>query len=289
MAFLLWFHVATEKVYDVDVRYRLRYTGLADNLILAAPPPDEVAVVCRGSGKNLLPLLFKERDWPIDLSAYGEGLAEITLDARDAPRYDAGEVVFSGIAHEALLQLHIAERQQKTVPVVTANVYQTREGYVRAGPEIISPDSVVLSGPSIVLENINRVLPRPHTFSGLDGPVDTRIDIIPLAGYNVTSSAEDCRVVADVQPYATRTFEFIPVNLIGRSDDSTIQVNPETVSVTVGGAKRLLGKLKPENIRVHLDNTAIDSLPVRLPLIVNVPDEFRAVRVQPASVLIESP
>ncbi len=286
MAFLLWFHVATEKEYEVDVRYWLVYDRLTDDLIMASPPPGEVSVRCRGSGKNLLPLLFKERVWHIDLSSYAAGLVEIQPDPQDAPHYNVEGVEFSAIVRQSRIQFDLDRKIQKTVPIAPSFVYQTHEGYLRVGPEAIRPDSVILTGPASTLKDMTQVQTRARTFTNLSGPVDTKVELEPLRVYHVSRDIDECHLFADVQPYAEMTFPRMAVSSSPRSDGDKLQVEPDSVSVLIGGGRQALAALDGTRIQVYLDTAAIDTVPALLGLFVQVPPGFRTVNVQPDSVLV---
>ncbi len=290
MAFLLWFHVATEKEHEVNVRYRLVYDGLGNGLILATPPLDEIVVRCRGTGKNLLPLLFSERLWPIDLTDSSQGLAQIELFAHNAPRHDLEGVEFLFIVGLPRFWLDIDRIQHKTVPIVPAFVYEPREGYLRIGPEVIDPDSVVVTGPARVVRDILRIQARPRTFSDLANPIDTKVELAPLTTFNVTRNINECRLFADVQQYAEKTLGGIPI-LLPHNGDDALFVDPDTVSVSVGGGIRTLESLDSTLIQVFadsalLDTTAIDMLPIPVGLFVDIPPEFDLLKLEPDTVLI---
>jgi len=288
MAFLLWFHVATEKEYEIDLRYSLAYEGLADNLIMASPPPEEVVVRGRGSGKNLLPIIFSHRSWPVDLSSFSDGVAEIQLESQDVPDAGTEGIEFLAMVPETRLQVDLDRKEQKTVPIIANFVYEPREGYLRVGPESFSPDSVRLTGPASTLANIKDVHTRPRTFSNLSGPVDTDVELEPLTAYNVTRNIDECRLHADIQPYEEKIFTGIPVSASRRADRKRLEFDPDSVAVTVGGGRNMLLTINNAQIDVFLDTAKLDTLPARLGLITQVPSGFRAVRVQPDSVLVRN-
>jgi len=286
MAFLLWFHVATEKEYEINLRYGLAYEGLAEDLIMTSPPPEEVVVRGRGSGKNLLPIIFSQRSWPVDMSSFSDGVAEIELKSQDVPDAGAEGIEFLAIVPETRLQVDLDRKEQKTVPIIADFVYEPREGYLRVSPESFNPDSVRLTGPASTLAGIKDVHTRPRTFSNLSGPIDTEVELEPLTAYNVTRNINECRLHADVQPYEEKAFTSIPVNTSRRNDDNPLELDPDSATVIVGGGRNMLLILNGAQIEVFLDTAKLDTLPARLALIAHVPAGFRAVRVQPDSVLV---
>ncbi len=291
MAFLLWFHVATERDYEVDIRYQLEYENLDDSLILATPPPKQATVRCVGSGKNIIPLIFRERVWTIDLSRQQEGQRTLRILARNAPTFDIQGLDLSFIKQGGELTLDIDRKTQKKVPVVPMITFEPRSGYVRVGPVEIVPDSVVLQGPKSVLAGLTSVETRQTTFEDLTGHVDDEIDLAPMNIYNVTRTIDQCRVYADVQPYAEKIFSGIPIRAAPTIRGDSIIIQPEEVAVTVGGGRRVVEELDTNLIQVYLDPRMTDTLvsdtgmsPIRV--FVEVPPVIRNVTVFPDSVLV---
>jgi len=54
LAVLLWFHVATEKVYQHQYALPLTQVDIDENLVLTEPYPDSITVLVSASGKVLL-------------------------------------------------------------------------------------------------------------------------------------------------------------------------------------------------------------------------------------------
>ena len=289
MALLLWLHVATERTYEIELNYRFELTGLAGDLVLASPPPGDLTVRCRGSGKRLLLLIFRELVWPVNLAPYTRGTAEIQLSVQDAPTADKEDVQFLSLVRNGQIRLEIDRYRQKTVPILLTFTYETREGFVRAGPEVLSPDSVALSGPAGALKTITAVRARPRTFSNLTGPVDATVELERPTAYNVIAGASQCRLYADVQPYAEKTFENIPVDLPRTESGDRLAVDPISVSITVGGGQRALGALISPQVQAGLETAKLNDLPSPCKVAVRLPSGFRVVRVQPDSVLVRLP
>jgi hypothetical protein len=289
MAFLLWFHVATEREFTIDLEYALEYDGIRDDLTLAQPPPVEATISCRGSGKNLLPLIFSDRIWTINLSAYDAGLVEIDLDARNAPTYDATGIEIVGTADPSRLQLRLDPLSQKTVPIITAIIYEPRNGFLRVGAEELEPDSVILSGPESALAGVREARTRSRTFSSITRPVDTEVELEPMTVYGVTRNVENCRLRADIQPYEERVFPSIPLIDNSFSENAIPRFHPPVVSVVVGGARDLLSTLAANEISITVDSSNVDSLPAYCDLVISVPSGFDLIRSDPDSILMAIP
>ena len=70
MGILLWFHVATEKVYNYEVKLPVSEVILNDKMALASDIPDTLAILVSASGKQLLRQDWKEAGLRINASQY---------------------------------------------------------------------------------------------------------------------------------------------------------------------------------------------------------------------------
>jgi len=291
MAFLLWFHVATEREYEVDIRYQLEYENLADDLVLATPPPKNATVRCVGSGKNIIPIIFRDRAWTIDLSREQEGQRKISLLARNAPNFDIQGLDFSFVSRGGEIVLDVDRLAQKAVPINAVVTFEPKAGYIRVGQVEIVPDTVLLTGPASAVAGISSVETRSTTFDNLTGHVDDEIELAPMNIFNVNRDFDKCRIYADVQPLAEKTFVGIPIRANGFTESDSLLIDPANVTVTLGGGRRVLEELDTTLIQVHLDSLMTDTLVsdtgssfVRV--FVEVPPVVRDVSVSPDSVFV---
>ncbi len=76
-------------------------------------------------------------------------------------------------------------------------------------------------------------------------------------------------VTIDVEPTVQRTFREVPIRMFGETEDTEIELTtPEngTVSITVGGAARLVNRLTAGDVQVILDVSNITPGSYVLPL-----------------------
>jgi hypothetical protein len=61
LALALWFHLATEKVYEKNFAVDIEAVGLAENLAIGKIVPPTADITVTGTGKQLLKLSFLEQ------------------------------------------------------------------------------------------------------------------------------------------------------------------------------------------------------------------------------------
>jgi len=287
LALLLWFHVATDRDYEIDVPFEFSYLNLPDSLTLAEEPPATIEVRVRGTGKLLLPTLWQPMRWPIDLSSSRKpGVVTIPLSAADVPLSGIeGAKVLDLIGPDDLV-LVVDQIAEKRVPVVSNCAFETDQGHVCVGPEEWTPDSVHLTGARTVLAEINSVFTRRIRLTDLSEPVDQHVDLMPPTAYGVTVSPNKVRLRRMVEAYVQREFANRSVQVTMPDVADSFGVFPSVVSVQVGGPQSAMDRIAPESISVGYVASVKDMTGVKRRVWTHVPAPLRVLKITPDSVTV---
>lgn len=287
LAMLLWFHVATDREYEVDVPFEFAYLNLPDSLTLSEAPLTRIDTRLRGTGKLLLPTLWQSLSWPIDLSGTKKpGVVKFPLAAADVPLSGIEGVKVLDVLGPDELMLVIDRVAQKRVPVVSNCAFETDQGHVCVGPEIWTPDSVDLTGPRSVLARISSVFTRRVRLTDLSTPVDRDIELTPPAEYGVMVSPRKVHLRRMVEGYVQREFAGRTVQVTMPDVPDTIGVFPPTVSVLVGGPESVMARATADSISVGYVASVKDVTGARRRVWTHVPSQLRVLKITPDSVTV---
>jgi hypothetical protein len=286
LALLLWFHVATNQEYDIELAYTLEYVNLSDSLLLTVPPTEAIGVQVRGSGKQLLRLWWSDRMWDVDLSGAETGEVGIDLWANDVPRFGIENIDVLGLAQPGHLTLWLDVAATKTVPVRTDEIFTISRGYIGAGPLTLTPDSVQLHGPRSLLAGIESLTLEPIDREEWSESIDEETAVsLPLA-YNVVCTPTRVRVRKTVEPLVTRAYDSLPVAIIPSEPNGNCTVDPSWVSIEIGGPASRMVYLTSDSVKVVYAAAREDTSGARCALWVNVPPPFQVLKVQPDSITV---
>lgn len=287
LAGLVWLHVVTNQVFELDVDYGLDYVNLPSTLILAAPPPVRASVRLRGPGKTLLRLLWQDRRWPVDLSAVDVGAVTVRLRPEATPRYGLLGLEAVSIDSPDGLSLLVDSFVHKSVPAQLGALLQPAAGFTFVGEPILSPDVVRLTGPRGALEDIDGVRTRSTAMPDLRETVRTTISLIQPPGYNIEMEPRTVGLYRQVEPYATRALTAVPVRVIGARADDSLRVTPDVVTVEIGGPRSAAVAASPESIQVVYRAAADDTTGAQVGLQVTVAPPLSVLKVEPDSVTLQ--
>ena len=286
LALLLWFHVATNKDYEIDLHYELGYINLPEALILTAGPKEDIAVRLRASGKQLLRLWWTHRLWRLDLSGVGTGEVAMNLRTSDIPLYGIEDVTVLGFAESGRLNLWLDSLEMKTVPVYTHEAFIAAPDFVKIGPLVLTPDSVQLSGPRALLAGISALALETIDREEWSEEINQVVPVALPPAYNVQSAPSEVRIFQAMEQVAIRVFDSLPVTIVMTDPDERCTVAPAWVRVEVRGPASQMQFLAPDSVRVLYAAARKDTRGARCALWVDVSPPFRVLKVEHDSITV---
>lgn len=282
LAFLLWFHVVTDKTYDYRAELAFRAAPLPSGWVLTDPIPNKIRLQVHGAGKDIIRLLWE--------GGTAELLVEPGMDQRMAitPAHllltlDAGLTV-QRVIEPMYITVHVDSLVHQPKRVRFQGEYATSPGLSLVKPPVLVPDQVILSGPRARVEAVKAVNTVPVDLRLLSESVSREVALELGDAYNVRAEPSTVRLELEVAPSVRREVSGVPVQVpAGWSAD------PPQVTLGVAGAEARLSGLGVEYYRaavtVPMDARADSFYTVHA----TVPPLVEILSVQPDRVRIHRP
>lgn len=289
LAFLLWFHVVTNKDYDYNLSLPLHIVNLQEGLMLASHVPEEAEIKIRGTGKQLMRFLFEVDSVTIDASAYSSGVYVVEPSPGDFRINTPGGTEISEIVEPKRVRLVFEERMEKTVPLVADVETEAAFGYVKESDLRISPDSVTVVGPKRYIRKLAWLRTEELEFRDLTSPLEetVRIDFPDSAFLTLSDSTAVIR--QSIIRLQERTYSGIPLKVTDTAGRSDFTILPDTVAATVEGRSALLDSLVSEMFRASVSLATAKPGSTFVSPTVSIPQGVRLIDVQPQEILIRIP
>lgn len=286
LAMLLWFHVATDKEYEIDIPYTFEYSDPPESLVIAAKPPALVNVRARATGKALIRTLWQDRIWHVRLDSAQVGTLTVAISPDDVPKYGIEGLDIIQMSRDTI-RIVIDSISQKRVPIVSAAVWELAPNYVRTGQETWTPDSVLITGPKQTLRRISSVRSAALEIRNQSESVDREVELAPPDAFAVTISPTVARMQQVIEPFVKQEFTNLDINVTSRSQRSSPRVDPSTISVEIGGPQSVLHRLPIDSIIVACVVSPRDTTGQKRPVYVNVPPPLQVLSKRPDSVTVQ--
>lgn len=253
---ILWFFRALSNEYETEISYPVRYINIPDNKILVNKMPEKLTLKVKAKGKkilpgklnlNILPLKFDVNSFLLN-NSQADSFLILTNTVKDilSKELEGMEILsispdtlvfrFTNIAiKKVVVKLRFQDDKQAFAPQHMLN-----------GDILINPDSIIISGPLTLINNISCVYTEPLNISGI---ADTTRKVCNIARINgISYSQKKVNVTIPVDTYTQAEFE-LPVAAINLPDSLNIKTFPQRVRITYNITLSQYEKIKPEQIQ----------------------------------------
>lgn len=287
MALLLWFHVATEKVYEHTKSFPLKILNVPEELILAREIPEEVKVRIRGKGKELLKLLLMEkRELPIDVGEFGIGENNYDFESKEIPIPEGLDLEVVEIVSPKNIKIRLDRLTEKRVPIRSQIEVFPEEGYLQVGEVSLDSQEVVISGPRGLVRRMDSINTEKRVLGEATGPISDRIGLTLPEGYNLELSFDQVNFYAEVQKAIEKEMPNVPVEKVNVPRNREVEVQPDSINVTVFGGEGVVNQLTRDQIKVTIDcNGVKKNEETKLQPFVKLPPSLSLIRIEPDSLV----
>jgi YbbR domain-containing protein len=274
MGILLWFHVATEKIYNYEVKLPVTEILLNAKMALASSIPESLTVKVSASGKQLLRQDWRKAGLRINSTQYNSGQYSVELTPSNVQLADAGVISLDEIVQPSTFFLDVDILDMVRVPVNPNIIVTPDEGYAVKTIYKPEPSMVVMKGASSVLSGITEVTTSQKEVNGLRNNVELRLAVIPPAENGIELDPDSVTVGIEVVPVKTRLFQQIPVIVFNAPAGKTIKPQPSTIDIEMTGPPDKINLLNRNALSALVDYETVDSAALA-PIRIDCPTYFK--------------
>jgi hypothetical protein len=289
----LWYLNALSKDYTTEVDCLVTYQSFPKGKALVSDLPEKLSLKVKGLGFSILKYKLTSYYHPITLPVSNFRLDIIRRENRYEyfllTRYAKDEIASQLSSDIQLisirpdtLQFLFADVVEKKVPVVPALNLQFETQYLQHGKLMVMPDSIVASGPQVMIDSLQFVNTRLVTIKDIKDTLIKEVELQPLK--NITYSKPKVWFVLPVEKYTEMALS-IPIEGENVPDGYRVKTFPGyiTLSCWVGIAD--YDKITPFMFRATVDYNALIGNPRNKAKIklVKAPASVQNVRFNPKS------
>jgi YbbR domain-containing protein len=236
LGLLLWFHVATEKIYTYQLDLPITEIILDENLTLANNPPVEVMVTVSATGKQLMRKKWRDRGLKIIANHLKIGTHQLFLNTSNTViSSPITDLTIEEINSPSSMDLEVDRIAEKEVKVSADIISEADDGFAVSSLKNIIPPKVTITGPRSVINNIDEVLTEHKELSGLRNNLDITLSLVKPDVYGIIVSPDTVSFALEIVPVKTRQFENVPIAVTNVPPTSNIDLEPAFVNVEITG------------------------------------------------------
>jgi len=260
-AIVIWFIIVLGNDYNYTIDTPLEVVNIEEGKTLKERIPSRIQASFSGRGIDLFYLLASRKyafKFVIDVESirwyYVYNLNDYYLENREKiiiPRNV--NVKFNHIVYPESLRIELDRLDILRVPVRLRADIKTAPGYITVKRPVVTPDSVLLSGPRTYMKKYKEVFTEPLNRTGITEPIQMVLNLeIPIQE-NIESSAYKVNFYQPVEQIGEQIISNIPVHLVGVPSHTNVELSPSEISLTISAAISQLANIQPQDIKVYFN------------------------------------
>lgn len=291
---MFWFLNELSKDTTTLITYPVKYNNIPGNKVLVRELPGEFDLLVKAPGFSLLkhkmtgrltPIVFDISHYSYNIFSDGTASKFFILTSGSLARINqqfGSDFKVLDISPDTLV-FEFDERVQKKVPVKINTDVEFGQQYMIGGNITSQPDSVIISGPGVVIDTIEWVEAQSQKFTSVDQDIKKSIGLIPIK--NVDFSTRKVIIIVPVERFTEARFS-VPVNVVNIPDTLELKTFPGSINVTCRVPLSDYDKLTVNLFRAIVDYSVIKSnysnkIKVRLS---SAPEYVSNIQIYPISV-----
>ncbi|MDD7298051.1 MAG: YbbR-like domain-containing protein [Fibrobacter intestinalis] len=282
----LWFYVVSARTTTIDIQVPLIFSRLPENLAIASRPAQQITISVSGKTIDLIRLKSAHENAArivVDLHDAELGLERVILSEDNFFAPDFPRVKFESASQIAAIEIEIDTRISRTIPVHLKGSFSPKEGYTIIGTPTPEPDTITISGAREALTRLFEIQTEEIIQSNLDSNAEFSVplDFSKFPPY-VLPSDSIARIPVSIQQLDRKSFNNIPVRLIGQYDHSLYELQPANATVEVSGGAGILSQMEKKDILllIEFNRFAIEDIDSLTPT-VRIDKEIKSFQMHP--------
>ena len=243
---ILWIFNALSKQTSEKFYKKIHVTNIPQNLSLDSLSSFKIEVNLKGSGFELMQLLFNDEVINIDYNKIKNEI--ISLDNKYVNTFFPKNLAVIEIVPNEIF-CFFSNQTIKKVPISTENIEISCKSPYKHGKIIIKPDSIVLSGSEKELNKINEWHVKKITYKNIDKEID---ELISLEKTNLNTSLKKINLKIEVEKY-TQAETKVPISLINYPKELDIELYPNKLNIKYLIASKNYKKISDSDFKIICD------------------------------------
>lgn len=253
-SFIIWLLVQFSKTYEEIVKIPLVYTEIPKDKIVSKEKK-HLEVRLRESGFGLAWIsLFKEK-LPINLSELPANENEMIFSTKenaltisDKLGVNLGEIEF---LNDTLI-IPFRQKATKKLVVVPQIKISYKPGYGSADSLLISPDSIMVSGPKSALDSLKKINTKKLDLKEVDKDLNGSLAIDSSKLKNIVLYQQEVSYSLNVEKFTEGKLE-VPLFVVNAPEDNNIVIFPKNILVIFQVSLEDFKQISKSDFRVVCD------------------------------------
>ncbi|MEX0966657.1 MAG: CdaR family protein [Bacteroidia bacterium] len=260
IASVYWFMKAMNKRYTSTVDMRVEYVNVPEDRTFTQALPEMLNLRVNAQGWDLFAYSLKRQvaSYNLDIGNAGNTPYVVPMNNSDEiVGHLSSDVEILTVSPDTI-PVMMESLEQKTVPVLllTDSIFPKQYGL---SEEIsVEPDSVVVSGPKSVVQEVEHVATKKISLQNLTRSTTRQVELEKFQEANIKYSTDQVQVYLPVEKLTEGKVE-VPIDIINLAPEDSVSLIPQRTTITFQTALSNYSNIYPGRFQVTVDAAAIDN------------------------------
>jgi hypothetical protein len=261
LSIVFWFLTALNKEYDSVLSYPVKYIRFPKGKVLVNDVPERLDLNVQSRGFTLLSFKLKSRLIPIifDVNSFSLNtisdrdpltvyiLTDYAIDKIQEQL--SSEIRVVSISPDSLI-FQFTDMHSRKVDVIVNLKLEFEKQYMQVGDFVVTPDSVSVLGPGVLVDSVKYVSTVPKIITGIKKNIELNLTLQPI--HRVEFSADQVRITVPVEKFTEGGLN-IPIEVLNFPDSLFLRMFPDNVNITYRVGLSDYGKVNEHMFQAVVD------------------------------------
>jgi hypothetical protein len=253
---LFWVLAKFSKETSATITASLNYIDLPEGTALSANNPEEVAFDISANGFEFLNYKFKTPTITVPVNRFaGDDASEAIIEELQLAKL-INDQLKQDLSVQNLsmrgITVNLDAIISKQIPVSLTSEITYKEGFKSVGGLVITPDSVVISGPENLLLDFSSIATVNFSASELDSDFSEKIDLQLPTDELLQVEPQEVKVAIKVLEFTQKELT-LPINIINLPAGVNIKLVPQTINISMDVAIDDFNSISAEDFHLVCD------------------------------------
>lgn len=266
IASIFWLLSALSKNYQTQIMYPVRFVNLPNDKVLINELPDFLSLSVDGYGFTLLRYKVKRSIVPVSIDISKNELFQVP--GKSNKYFIPSRYLIKQVSSRISDDVKVLEIQPDSIvfdftKMISKKValkpdisYTTDRQFLVKRKPWCEPDSLLLSGPKSILDEVDYCLTKHLDVEDLNSSIQRSVGVKAIEGIKL--STKRVNVFIEVEKFTEATLR-VPIEIINMPDSLQLKTFPDEISVSYKVALSDFDKVKPYQFRAVVNYKGVPS------------------------------
>lgn len=235
IAFFIWFLTKFSKEFTSTVNATIQYKELPNNTVVSNVNYNEFSFDLTTNGFDILFYKLKKPIININVIKYyrtGDLTVSITnneLINIISSQLKKGKIVKNASINNMVVVLDTIT--SKKIPIILMSDIDFESGFKPVGSLRIKPDSLIISGPSLILDSIDQVKTKLFKLRNVKNNISKELEIDTFINSNLSYSHKNVLFTSTVVEFTQKKLS-LPIKILNLPMETSIKLIPDLLTIT---------------------------------------------------------